>query len=438
MTVNLKSKFVDLNTNRSKSVSIRNIALAFSLVFIFMIPWEGMVSLPGIGTATKYVGLAGAAVWMVAIVIHGQFRKPAPFHIAVYLFLLWNMISVFWSADTNKTVLHLIRWAQLFGLVFIIWDLYTTRAAVLAGLQAYVLGAYVAVGSAFANFLAGNAYYTHYQRFTPAERTNPDGFGFILALGIPVAWYLAFSISNTKMGGLLRLVNYIYIPVALLGIVLSGTRTAFIIAIIGMAFGLASLSNLRLSARVAILLFLLLSAFVFLPYLQPLRSFQRFSTIGAEITEGDLNNRTNNWREGFDSFADHPLLGVGSNMYRSVNSLGKLAHNSFLSVLVEVGLIGFALFSIILMIAVIQAWRQPKWDSIFWLTLLAAWAIGASTLSWEFRKATWLFLSLLIASSALTSQFKEALPLNRRSEPEAPVIPHTKRSKLPPGEKAKA
>ncbi len=54
------------------------------------------------------------------------------------------------------------------------------------------------------------------------------------------------------------------------------------------------------------------------------------------------------------------------NMFCSVNSVGKVAHSSFLSVLVEVGLIRFALFGITLTIVVIQGLGQPKWDSSFW------------------------------------------------------------------------
>jgi O-antigen ligase len=177
---------------------------------------------------------------------------------------------------------------------------------------------------------------------------------------------------------------------------------------------------------------------ILLPYVQTLRSFQRLGTTYVELTEGDLNQRTGLWREGLASFAEHPLIGVGSSMYRSVNSLGKVAHNSFLSVLVEVGLVGFALFGIILTIAVIQAWGQPKWDSRFWLTILAVWAIGASALTWEYRKTTWLFLSLLIASAALTSHRDEAVPLEGRNEPEAQVTPYTKRSRLLQGEMEKA
>jgi O-antigen ligase len=375
-----------------------------------------------------------AAFWVATVVFTGRLRKPGSFQIAVCLFVVWNAVSVYWSADIMRTIGHLVTWIQLLGLTFILWDLYTTRTDLLAGLQAYVLGAYVAIGSAIVNYFAGSAYYTNYQRFSPGE-TNPDGFGFILVLGIPVAWYLASSKSTTKMNRLLKLVNYAYIPAAFLGIALSGTRTAMIAAVPAMAFGLSSLIRLRPAARVAIFLLLLSAVVILLPYVQTLTSFQRLSTIGTELAEGDLNQRTLLWREGLAAFADHPFLGVGSNMYRSVNSLSKVAHNSFISVLVELGLIGFVLFATILMIAIVKAWGQPRWDSRFWLATLLVWAIGASALTWEHRKSTWLFLSLLIASAALTRYRDESVALVRRNEPESQAIPDTGRSKLPPGAK---
>lgn len=403
---------------------MRTIAFTLSLIFIFFVPWEGVIELPGMGTAAKLIGFAVAAFWVATVVVTGRFRKPRPFHLVVTLFVLWNAVSVFWSADPGETVTHIRRWAQLLGMVIILWDLYTTRVALLAGLQAFILGEYVAIASAGYNFFSGNVYYTHYQRFSPSEQSNPDGFGIIVTLGIPVAWYLASSESPFKMSRLLKFVNYAYIPAAYLGIILSGTRTALIASIVGMAFGLASLSRLRLWARVAIFLLLASVILFMLPHVQMLRSFQRFSTTYSEITEGDLNNRTNNWAEGFDSFLEHPLIGVGANMYRSVNSLGKLAHNSFLSVLVELGLIGFALFGIILMMAAIQAWRQPKWDASFWLTVLLVWAICASSLSYEFRKATWLFLSLATVSATLTAQRgHKAVAHVWRSESGAHLVP---------------
>ena len=395
---------------------MRPITFALSLVFIFTIPWEGVVELPGLGSAARIIGGTVAALWLATVVSTGRFRKPSPFHLIVFLFVLWNAVSVFWSADPASTITHVMTWAQLLVMVFLLWDLYTTRSAILAGLQAFVLGAYVAVGSALVNFASGNAYYTYYQRFSPSEQSNPDGFGFMVALGMPVAWHLAASTSTGKLNGLLKLANYAYIPVALLGISLSGTRTALIATIPAMAFGIASLTRLRLAARVAIFLLLTSALLVLLPQLQTLRSFERFGTTIPELTEGDLNNRTINWAEGLASFVEHPVIGVGADMYRSVNNLGKLAHNSFLSVLVEVGLIGLALFGTILAIAVSQASGQPKWDKRFWLTVLAVWAIGASTLTYEFRKATWLFPSLVVASAALTRHRDEAAALVQRDK----------------------
>ncbi|GIV79678.1 MAG: hypothetical protein KatS3mg050_4072 [Litorilinea sp.] len=387
---------------------MRFLALVLSQFLIFMIPWEGVVEVPGIGTAVKLYGLAVAGFWVITVVITGRMRNPAPYHILVGLFVIWNALSFFWSADPDATLTLVMTWAQLLGLVLILWDLYTTQSAIQMALQAYILGAYVAIGSAIGNYFAGAAYYSHYQRFSPGN-TNPDGFGFIVVLGIPVAWYLASTEGTSRLARWLRLVNYLYIPAAFLGLALSGTRTAMIASMPGMAFGLAHLNRIRPWARVAIFLLVVSAILLLLPYVQELRSFQRLGTTGTELTQGDLNYRLVLWRDGLKAFVEHPLLGVGTNMYRSVNRVGKVAHNSFLSVLVEVGLIGFLFFALILFTAFLKALTLPKWDALFWLTVLLVWAIGASTLTWEYRKSTWLFLSLIVANAALAEPASEAV-----------------------------
>ena len=122
------------------------------------------------------------------------------------------------------------------------------------------------------------------------------------------------------------------------------------------------------------------------------------------------------------SFEEHPILGVGSNMYRSVNIRGRVAHNSFISVLIQLGLIGFILFASILAIAALYAWVQSKWDRRFWFTLLLVWIIGASTLTWEHRKTTWLFTSLLVANAAVYQYRKEDVTIDLAGEAESPLI----------------
>jgi O-antigen ligase len=402
-------------------MSLRKIIYWLSLVFIFMLPWEGVIQLPGgVGTAAKFVGLTVGALWLVDVVVTGRLRKPDAFLGATCIFVAWNALSVLWSAAPGQSIGQVATFAQCLGFVYVLWDLYRTRAAVLTGLQAYVLGVYVAVGSAAANYFSANPFYTHYERFSPGL-THPDGFGFMVAMGIPIAWYLAGPAGTSKLS-LTRVVNYAFIPTAFVGIAFSGTRSAAIAAVPGMAFGLASLTRLRLSARIAVFVLLTAALFFLLPVVEPLKSFQRMGTIRAEATEGDLNGRTNQWSEGLDAFGEHPALGVGANMYRSVNSLGHVAHNSFLSVLVQLGLIGFVLFGIILIIVVIYAFLQPRWDRNFWLTLLSVWAIGAFTLTWEDRKTTWLFLGLVVASATFQSERARAPRIQQRDRPSNEVL----------------
>ena len=119
---------------------MRSLTFKLSLIFIFIIPWEGVVRFPS-ATSSKLVGLLVGGLWLVTVIVTRQMRKPAPFHLMLCLFTLWNGASVFWSADPKNTAGRFGTWLQILLLVLILWDLYTTRASLLAGLQAYILGA---------------------------------------------------------------------------------------------------------------------------------------------------------------------------------------------------------------------------------------------------------------------------------------------------------
>ena len=381
---------------------VKTVAERLALIFIFLIPWEGVITLTGGTTGVALFGFLLAGVWGTLVVMRRRIRRPHPFLIVAYLFVLWSTMSVYWSVDVGTSLSQAFSWIQLFVFTYILWDLFRTKATVAAGLQAYVLGSYVAVGIAIFNFISGNPFYETYQRFAPGG-VNPDGFGFAIVLAIPMAWYLGSNADLLNGRRLLRFVNYGYIPVAFLGLALSGTRAALIAAIPGMAYGLFSLSRMNVRAKIAAFLLVAVGIGALLPFVQSLRSFQRFGTTVDEITEGDLNNRVPNWIEGLETFTEHPVLGVGSGTYRLINSRGNVAHNTFLSVAVEVGVVGFALFGVIVAIAASEVWTRMRFESWFWITLILVWGIGASALTWEDRRSTWLVLILAVIAANLTN-----------------------------------
>jgi O-antigen ligase len=376
---------------------MRTLAFRLSLVLIFTIPWETVIEHPTLGSASRLIGVAAAMCWVLAVVTSGRIRRPGVFHAATAAFVVWNGITIFWTGSADRTIEHLATWTQLFVMTLMFWDLYTTRSSIHAGLQMFVLGGYVIAASTLVSYLSGAAFYAN--RYTAAG-TSPDDVGAVLALAMPAAWFLAMSRPSPAGGWLLRSLNYLYIPAAFMGIALSATRAALIAALPATIFGLGSMWRLKATSRLGLVVASVIAVLALLP-LVPEASLQRLGSTGTEMSGGDLNGRLQLWSEGLESFAEHPVLGIGSNMYRSVNTEGKVAHNSFISVLIELGSVGFLVFAIVLALAASACWRHPAWERGLWVSLLATWAVSAMTLTWEYRKPTWLVFGLVVASAAV-------------------------------------
>jgi O-antigen ligase len=84
-----------------------------------------------------------------------------------------------------------------------------------------------------------------------------------------------------------------------------------------------------------------------------------------------------------------------------------VAHNSFFSVLVETGLIGFLLYAGFLLVVAAFVWALPAPERGLWATVLFVWVLGASTLTWEHRKPSWLLPALISVHWARSFQGRE-------------------------------
>ena len=213
---------------------MKHLAWQMSLVLIFVIPVENSIMITNVGTLGRMVGMAVAVVWLLAVVIEGELRRPGLFHGLVTSYVAWVALSLFWTVDPTETFRTVRTYVQLLVFVFLLWDLYSTPTRIRAGLQAYVLGAYVAISSVVFNLLTGNT--GSFNRYT-VEGFNADTAGLMLALGMPMAWGLGILQTREHRGGLLRWLNLAYMPLAFLGISLTATRTALISTIPAILFG---------------------------------------------------------------------------------------------------------------------------------------------------------------------------------------------------------
>ena len=392
-------------------MQLRKTAFWLSVIFIFIIPWESGAVVEGVGPVARGVGLAVTAFWLGVVLITGRFRRLHPFHIAVLLFLLWNVMSLLWTINTQRTFDRLETYVQLTVMVFLIWDLYTTKNRVRIGLQAYVLGAYITVWSVLGNYFSG---------VTTGQSGRFSGFNFnentlalILVIALGFAWYLAVSANvdeqkKRSWGYLLRLANYAFVPLALFAIILTASRTAVISAIPFFWFMLSSTTRLKPSSRLLVAVGMVI-ALLFLQPLVPQTSIERLSTTSGELTEGDLNGRRQLWEIGKEAFLQRPINGWGSGVFKTLSG-GQVAHNTYLSVLAESGFIGFVFFSAMMFTALFQVKKLDKLMAVLWLTIFLSWAIGVSSMTWELRKPTWLIMSLALASGHALAQEQVDLP----------------------------
>ena len=390
---------------------MRKITYWLTLVLIFIVPWEDSLSITAIGSLTRLTGLVVAGCWFLTILTEGRFRKPHLFHAFVLFFFLWNIVSYIWSLDIDRTFERIKTYLQIFLLMLIIWELFKEPADLIAGLQAYILGAYVCIASSIGNYLSGTIAENYEVRYS-ATGVNAVDLSLLLLLGIPLAWHLCL-LANKKKNRFLKIINIAYIPFAIFTVLLTASRTSLFAIVPAIIFILWP-KRFNIGRFILISIFLGVSIMI-IRVILPAGIIERLATTSTSISSADFGGRVNLWKETITLFLRHPVVGSGAGIL--FTTIGSEAHQTFLSILAETGLIGFLLFTFILAIVVNQAARLPKGYSGLWFSVIFIWVIGVLSLTWEAMKPTWLFMSfVIIEAAALHDQVRSENMKSKASE----------------------
>lgn len=394
----------------SREGIFRKAAFFFLWILLFVIPWENGVVIHGFGTLSRVVGIPAFGMALLAVLERGTLRTLALQQIIMIFFLIWSGLTYFWTFAPYATITSIFTYVQLFAMIWLIWEFAQTHRQQLLLLRAYILGSIVSSVGTLIGFFNNNGQQNG--RYTGLG-FNPGDLAFILALAIPISLYLAVQ----ERRKILVWMDGTAIVLAFSAIVLTASRGSLVACIPTLVMMPFLFPNLRWGRNLVLLVFVALAgmgAWLFMPA----SSWVRLSTIGSEITSGTLNERRMIWQIGWQVYGQAPFQGVGAGAYapaiehalgwasdvggtESGDQVGRLvAHNTFFSILVEQGVVGFALFLAFLLTLVLSTWKLRKVDRLFWLCILVTWAIGASDLTWEQRKPTWFVFGLLIAAAA--------------------------------------
>ena len=371
-------------------------------LFVFSLPSEKSIEIASLGTASRLCGALAAAATILATASSLRVRKLQLFHALMGAFVLWSATTFLWTFDADLTREKIQSFLQLLVLAWLIWEACPAEAQVRSLLGAYVAGTIVPFGDTVQRFLSGKQ--TFYQRYATTG-FDPNDLALTMALSIPAAYYLSLS-AGPRLVWLLRA----QMIVATGTIFLTASRGGTVALVVGLSLIVTTgkLLNRRERTAVAAAGLLLIPVAI---WLVPATSWKRIATLGSEVTAGTLNSRTLLWKGGWEAFQRSPFEGVGLGAYPKLLEpvVGQpwgftpVAHNTFLSVLVETGLPGFTLYFCAFAMLLRMAWRLPWLEKRLWLTTLAVWTIGVMSLTWEHRKPTWLVFGLLAAHSAVAA-----------------------------------
>jgi O-antigen ligase len=397
-----------------RRVDVRSLTYWIGIAFVFAVPWENALHVSHIGRVSKVLGLAMMAVWVLSVLARGRLRRPGAFQKAYFLFLIWNGMTLYWSVDSHATSLGFRTYTEIFFLLLIFWDLFDREGAIEAALQAYVLGAFVTSSSIIVKYATAPS-----ARFPAHERINAlgyqtDGIALIVAIAAPAAWYLAVGPGWQSRSSIMRVLNFAYLPLGALGLVLTGTRGATLASIPTLIFVLWSLRRATGGKRLLAVV-VLVGAVMMIGEFAPRGPLDRIGT-AATVTkgsEGALGGRLGIWSESGQAFLEHPITGVGLDAHRAAVPVGKEAHNTYISVLTETGVVGFLLFGSVLVSVFARVRHRSGWEAWYWFAQLGVLAIGAMSLSLEDSKSVWIFLSLAVASAAAAESRRNSSDVGR-------------------------
>ena len=322
------------------------------------------------------------------------------------LLVFWGVISLglLPAQDLSSALTEWLKWAE------VLWVYLLVGSIVGPSERLGLLGALCAAGALEAAlglyqflFQVGPAGFILFGRYMRAYGTfrQPNPFGGYLGLLLPLGYASVWAGARRALSRRAPLKERVLWGLALgasllmaLGIVASWSRGA----LVGVLGGLA-LVALRLGRRTwFILLILALLIGILAPALLgalPAGFIERlgdaFALIGqdlstVEITDANfaLVERYAHWQAAWRMFAQHPWFGVGVGQYPAVypsvavprwqDPLGH-AHNYYLNILAEGGLVGLGAYCALMLATLITLWRRSGKAS-GWERALALGALG--------------------------------------------------------------
>ncbi len=341
-----------LSNQYGTSYLVLGIFAAIALAFLLMNPFYSMMFNLfvlfcglGLGFSIPYgffavVAITGLA-WIVDQTVHMKFSIRWDGQFLLVLALLSVMLlSGLFGYDLKVTLASLLYFMKLALFYFLIIQLVQSKTHL-------KMAVFIMIAATFTSLLAGILGY-----FTPLPFLGQGDQGFrlrgftgqpnVLALHIliifPILVLYLFRGANTYLKGLMGALVFL----ALLGLLGTFSRAGLL------GLGAVILGVLFVLRSNRWLLFTALLAFVIILFLIPDIIWERILSVKDIAQDPSLRWRAKAWIGAFDLFLKNPILGIGMGNFvfvsHTIVSIHMSAHNTFLELAAETGIVGLGIF----------------------------------------------------------------------------------------------
>ncbi|MCX7783843.1 MAG: O-antigen ligase family protein [Meiothermus sp.] len=381
--------------------------------YTFSLPLEGVFAIEGVFTLSK--GLLGLFLlslvfqirrpkiaWLPALLLTWRQIPRLRISILAVVLMFWATASYFWSVDPSATWDKLQSLAQhLLGALAIALFIMARPKTLQPLLLSYSLGASIAAIQGISNYLRNPL-----SRTTFTGAADAADFAAIVLLGSLVAVGLWLSARSSWMRGY-SLAVFI---VCTLAVVLSGTRSAWVAILVTLALVILPRLGWQRLLPLSLVVFLAMLALYQLP------AVNQFLTLRVTSAAEDGGaGRTAIWTVGWHIAQQNLFLGHGFGTFTSIFGLrvatesalesidtyyitdGRGAHNIYLELVSEVGLVGLAIFLTWMWFLLRVSLRQAVHPDLILIlkACLLAYLIQGAFLGILERKYLWLTIALL-------------------------------------------
>jgi len=309
-------------------------------ILVAAIPWDDALQYPS--ATVSIVKLLGVAVGTAYLATMAG-RAPlvlAPTLVPLVIFIGLLVVSLLASGEVGLGLPQLLRYVSFAALFFLVTQIVQNRNEII------VLVGVLTGSAAIASVVGVGRFFARISDRVSGPIADANDFGYLLATVLPLSVYLVGRGGRARPAWVLTTV---VIVVAILGTLSRGAVVSLFVVVVWLM--IRGWVSLRAVAWTALGLGVL--AGVALTFQ---RDFLADRLYAKGLVAGDnIESRWALWRGALEMAADHPVIGVGTGLFRfraseyvvndPLHLFQPVAHNAYVEVLAENGVLGLLAFS---------------------------------------------------------------------------------------------